>query len=97
MATVFNKEKYTVKIKDVYIPIDNNYIEFDFVSGENEVTEYELVLLNQNSFFKKSIDNKKSPLSLKVKKKESKKKIDTLEVDDNDSKPIGELKINLEE
>lgn len=101
MPTVFNKEKYTVKVRDVYVPIDNNYLEFAFSHGDNEVSEYELSILMENDFFKKTIDNKKSALSIKVKQKPKKEKQKetpkkTEEDTKNDSKPISEFKINPE-
>lgn len=101
MPNVFNKEKYTVKVRDVYVPVDNNYLEFLFSHGDNEVSEYELELLKGNRFFNHSIKNKKSALSIKTKQKpkneKAKEKIKKTEEDtQNDSKPISEVQIKPE-
>lgn len=95
MPTITNKEKYTIRIRDVYVPVDNNYLEFAFSYGDNEISEYEFELLQGNKFFSNSIKNKKSALSLKKKQKIN-KEIKAEKVEKNDSKPISEVQTNLE-
>ena len=93
MTNIFNKEKYDIKIRGVYLSIDGTYKDFVFKSGDNEISSYELTVLKENTFFNNAIKAKKSSLYIKQEKKikKDKKEEEIKKVVADDSKPIGGL------